>query len=111
MKINWKGRALTDKMERCQRQGIDITMTQAVIFAKHNHPWQNRTGNLEGKHRITQKARVDGRGLVGKWGVADVNYGLFLETGRGRKWQWLRPTAMKIHPNLVGNIQRCMAIG
>lgn len=108
-KLKWRGKAVTDKLTRCSIQGINATMTEAVIEAKGNHPWQNRTGTLERSISITVPARRTFNAVVGQWGTKGVRYGLFLELKK--QFMWLRPAADRTYPNLARNIERCMRIG
>ncbi len=108
-RLNWKGKAVEGKVQRCEKQGINITMTEAVIEAKNNHPWIFDTGALEKSIQITQKATAQFATVVGQWGTKGVEYGIFLETNP--KWMWLRPAADQTYPNLASNIKRCMQIG
>jgi len=77
----WKGKALTDRMRRAQKLGINATMSQCVKHAKANHDWKNRTGVLEGSLGIAEYAREDADGVVGHWGSQDVKYALIHELG------------------------------
>lgn len=108
-KLKWKGKAVRDKLTRCSIEGINVTMTEAVIEAKSNHPWQNRTGTLERSISITDKARRTFNAVVGRWGTKGVRYGLFLELKS--EFMWLRPAADRTYGNLARNIKRCMSLG
>ncbi|WPZ06577.1 hypothetical protein [Pelagerythrobacter marinus] len=77
----WKGKALTDRMRRAQKVGVNATMSQCVKHAKSNHTWQNRTGVLEGSLGIAEYAREDAQGVVGHWGSQDVRHALIHELG------------------------------
>ncbi len=108
-KLNWRGPKVLSKVRRCERDGINVTMTQAVIEAKGTHRWQNVTGTLERSIQIVQPAMKKFRGFIGRWGTKGVEYGIFLELKT--EWMWLRPAADKVYPNLARNIKRCMTIG
>lgn len=119
MSLDWQGDKLIGKMEACIKQGINQTMSAAVIHAKKNHPWQNRTGTLEGSIRPVVAARKEGDEFVGLWGSVDVEYALYLELGlkfnlvkgvasfgqKRRAFPFLRPAAEAEYPNLARNIQ------
>lgn len=77
----WKGKALTERMRQAQILGVNATMSEAVKTAKANHPWQNRTGVLEGSIDIAEPAVPQGGGVAGKWGSKDVRYALIHELG------------------------------
>lgn len=70
--LKWYGRAVTAKMARAQIAGINETMSACVVRAKGNHPWQNRTGLLEGAIDIAIYAAQHGSGVKGTWGVRDM---------------------------------------
>jgi hypothetical protein len=77
----WKGSAVTERMRQAQIAGVNGTMGACVVQAKSSHPWQNRTGVLEGGINVVEFARPDGAGVVGTWGVQDVKYALIQELG------------------------------
>lgn len=120
MSLDWKGDEVQKKMEACIKKGINQTMSAAVIHAKKNHPWQNRTGTLEGSIRPVVAARKEGDEFVGLWGSVDVAYALYLELGlkfnlvkgaasfgqRRRAFPFLRPAAEVEYPKLAGRIAK-----
>ena len=108
-RLRWKGPQVLSKVRRCEKQGIDETMTDAVNEAKNTHPWQTDTGKLERSIRIVRAAVLRFKGFVGQWGSVDTDYAIFLELSD--KWMWLRPAADKVYPNLARNIKRCMSRG
>lgn len=79
--LRWYGKAVTEKMERAQIAGVNQTMAACVVSAKQNHPWQNRTGLLEGAIDIAGYAAPHGSGVKGTWGVRDMVQGRILEEG------------------------------
>lgn len=81
MTLDWKGDALKAKVRAAQLAGVNKTMGQSVNHAKRFHPWQNRTGILEGGIAIRDFAAVAGDGVRGTWGVFDVAYALAQELG------------------------------
>ena len=107
MSLNWRGDEVQKKMESCIKQGINQTMSAAAIHAKQNHPWQNRTGTLEGSIRPVTAAHKEGDEFVGLWGSTDVAYALVLETGGVRMpaFPYLRPAADAEYPKLAGRIR------
>ena len=130
--LKWNGPALTAKMRQAQKLGVNATMGRAVVHAKSNHNWQNRTGILEGSIDIAEFARDEGAGVVGTWGSKDVRYALIHELGgvivpiRATALAipqadgsvrfvksvtiparpYLRPAADAIYPQLTGNIRK-----
>ncbi|MGH7851155.1 MAG: hypothetical protein ACREOP_12725, partial [Thermodesulfobacteriota bacterium] len=97
------------------------TMSAAVIHAKQNHPWVNRTGTLEGSIRPVVAAHKAGSEFIGLWGSVDVEYALYLELGLGfnlvagaasfgkgkRAYPFLRPAAEVEYPKLADRIAKC----
>lgn len=79
--LKWYGKAVTEKMERAQVEGVNRTMAACVVHAKGNHPWQNRTGLLEGAIDIAAFAAPHGSGVKGTWGVRDMVQARILEMG------------------------------
>ncbi len=80
-KIDWFGDKVLKSTRKIQRFGINATMAAAVIFAKANHTFTNRTTTLEGGIRIVEPARVTKGKVRGLWGVVDVVYALAIELG------------------------------
>lgn len=79
--LKWFGKALTEKMAAAQVKGVNQTMAACVVHAKNNHPWQNRTGLLEGAIDIAAYAAPYGNGVKGTWGVRDMVQARILEEG------------------------------
>lgn len=79
--LTWNGDAVSEKMKRAQIAGVNGTMGAAVQHAKNNHPWQNRTGVLEGGINVVDYAAPVQGGVGGSWGVNDVVYALMMELG------------------------------
>lgn len=79
--VKWYGKAVTEKMAKAQVEGVNKTMAACVVHAKGNHPWQNRTGLLEGAIDIAGYAAPTGNGVKGTWGVRDMIQARILELG------------------------------
>jgi hypothetical protein len=79
--LKWYGKAVTEKMERAQVEGINRTMAACVVEAKSSHPWRNRTGLLEGAIDIAIYAAPIATGVKGTWGVRDMVQARILEEG------------------------------
>lgn len=112
MTLKWEGEKLLDKSRRAQRQGVDATMQLAVVSAKSNHEWKNRTGTLEGSLQVTEAAQDTGSGAAGSWGSTDVAYALIHELG-GQAGSatipprpYLRPAADREYPGLAKRIRK-----
>ena len=127
--LNWKGDALKRKVERASVLGIDATMSAAIIHAKSNHGagahgqdrFVTHFSALEGGTRITQRARPDRSGVVGRWGVINVVYARRIELGFQGKdsagrvidaqpFPYLRPAAQAEYPKLAGRIKRGLTL-
>ncbi len=81
MTLNWEGQKVTAKLRRAMVTGINRTMAAAVVHAKSNHDWENRTGTLEGSIDIVEFAQATPTGAQGTWGSRDVAYALIHELG------------------------------
>lgn len=103
MSTEWRGDQVKRKMMRAAVMGVNRTMAEAVVHAKQNHPWQNRTGTLEGSTQISQYAKQERDAVVGRWGSVDVNYALRLELGG---YPYLRPAADETYGKLQDYIRR-----
>ena len=57
------------------------------VWAKAEHPWQNRRGHTEAS--ITGSFRDVSEGIVGAVVSADYDAALWLEFARSGKWSWL----------------------
>lgn len=79
--VTWNGDAVTAKMKRAQIKAVNATMGAAVNHAKRNHPWQNRTGLLEGGINVVDQAAPTATGVTGTWGVQDAVQARILELG------------------------------
>ncbi|WP_432769807.1 MAG: phage morphogenesis protein [Sphingopyxis sp.] len=79
--LTWTGDAVSARWKRAQVAGVNATMGAAVIHAKRNHPWKNRTGILEGAINVTDAARPIATGVEGVWGVNDAIQARILEVG------------------------------
>lgn len=96
----WEGDEVVEKIEQATRLAIDQTTGAAVIQAKNNHPWQNRTGTLEGSYEM-RPAVSDGKTVKGKWGSFDVKYAAPVE----KDFPALRPAADVEYPKLAERIR------
>jgi phage gpG-like protein len=129
--LTWNGPALTERMRKAQKFGVNATMERAVLQAKNNHTWNNQSGILEGSIRLVEFARDEGAGVVGTWGSTSADYALIHELGgvivpvRAKALAipqadgsvrfvksvtiparpYLRPAADVIYPQLTGNIR------
>lgn len=131
MSLRWRGREVVSRMERAENLAVNATMEEAVVYAKNNHEWQNRTSVLEGSIKIVEFASREGSGSRGLWGSTDVRYALIHELGgvirptkapalmfridgqfvrvqqvRIPARPYLRPAADAIYPRLPDNIRR-----
>lgn len=79
--LKWNGKAVTAKMQAAQVTGVNQTMAACVTDAKSRHPWQNRSGILEGGIDIANFAAPHAQGVKGTWGVRDVVYARAIEDG------------------------------
>lgn len=79
--LTWNGDAVKKSWKQAQIDGVNATMGAAVVHAKRNHPWQNRTGLLEGAINVTDPARPIATGVEGVWGVNDAVQARILEVG------------------------------
>lgn len=79
--LKWYGKAVTQKMEQAQIEGVNKTMAACVVRAKGNHPWQNRSGLLEGAIDVASYAAPHDNGVKGTWGVRDMAQARILEEG------------------------------
>lgn len=107
--IKWRGREVFNKVELAAARGIDRVMADSVVEAKDNHPFINRTGQLEGSIRIVDAAlEAKTNVIVGRWGVVDVLYARFVELGsdRAKEFPFLRPAADNNYPNLAKFIRQ-----
>jgi hypothetical protein len=81
MAMSWRGPEVIARVRKAERLGINKTMTQAVLTAKSEHPWRNRTGTAERSIRVAAPAKTIGSVTVGLWGSLQVGYFLGLERG------------------------------
>lgn len=107
MSLDWQGDKLIKKMDASIARGINQTMSAAVIYAKKNHTFKNRTGTLEGSIRPVIAAHKEGSEFVGLWGSVDVAYALPVEF----RLPFLRPAADAEYPNLAGRIEKYFSGG
>ena len=83
MTLKWNGQKVTASLRQAMVTGVNQTMSAAVIHAKVNHPWHNRTATLEGSIAIARYAEQGraGERVSGQWGSRDVAYALIQELG------------------------------
>lgn len=116
MALKWRGKEVREKVIAAVKAGVDETMAAAVIEAKQNHEFKNRTVVLEGSIGIAQPAKEEAGIVTGIWGSQDVAYALRIEFGfkgadsRGRVYDqraypFLRPSADKNYPDLPRRIR------
>lgn len=132
--LDWKGGALLERLRKAQVYGVNKTMEDCVVEAKESHPWQTRSGVLEGSIGIAENAHEKGGGVTGVWGSKANKYALIQELGgtitpkaakalkipqpdgslRFAKSvtlpprPYLRPAADKHYPSLAGHIKEAM---
>ena len=111
MPVRWNGDRLLRTMATAQERGLNQTMSEAVLHAKENHTWQNRSGTLEGSIQTQTFAEpVQGGGFRGVWGSVDVRYAIVHELGSPSQnippRPYLRPAADATYGRLAGNINR-----
>ena len=111
MTLDWKGDQLISTLRRAQVEGIEATMAAAVIHAKNNHEWINRTGILERSIDIHDHATVTRTGARGLWGSLDIVYALIHELGGQfiKARPYLRPAADVQYPGLARRIKVALA--
>lgn len=88
MPVDWYGDKIKAKMARACIVGVNQTMGSAVIYAKANHPFTNRTTTAEKSIRIQTSAKNSSGIISGIWGSMSTKYFKYLELGteftRGR---------------------------
>jgi hypothetical protein len=108
----WRGPQIAAKIAAASRFGIDKTTSEAVLYAKQNHTWQNVTGTLEGSIQMRgAEPGATGR-MEGRWGSFTVNYALWLEIGTEHMpaRPYLRPAADANYPSLRRHIREAFAL-
>lgn len=132
MPLDWFGDKVSKRLRAAQIVAVNATMAQAVLHARRNHPWRNRTATLEGSIGIALPAAEVPGGVRGTWGSQDVAYALIHELGgvirpvraKALKFRladgtfiqtqsvtipprpYLRPAADAEYPNLAARIRR-----
>lgn len=106
MPLKWNGPLVAARVAEASKLAIDEITSLAVKHAKDNHPWQNRTGTLEGSLQM-RPAEHEGLRVVGRWGSFTVEYAIFLEIGtvHMEAMPYLRPAADATYPLLAGRIR------
>lgn len=105
--LDWKGDEVRRRAHAAARRGIDATTAACVLGAKSSHPWQNRTGTLEGSLQMRPAVAV-GPAIMGRWGSFDVNYALWLEVRWAGRYRYLLPQADQQYPLLAGRIRQAL---
>lgn len=87
------------------RGTIDRLGADMLSYAQTNHPWQNRTGNLQRSHRLFRSyAMYSGGGTAWRYSVSvgvsasDAYYAGYVEYryDRGDKWSWMAPASRAV---------------
>ena len=99
VRLDWKGDNVRRKVETACKLGIDQTMAVGVRAAKTNV--HVVTSILQGSIKVVEFARPIGTGFRGRWGSADVVYGIYEELLH----PWLRPAADTAHRGLSSAIK------
>ena len=103
MALEWFGDRVLNKTRDAAKRGVNLTMAEAVVQAKNNHPgWKNITSKAEGSIQILQGAKQMGNGAQGMWGSRGIKYMIWLELNHGAA---LRNSAAITYPNLDRNIR------
>lgn len=104
VRLDWRGGNVRRRVEEAVRKGIDATTAAAVAPAMERVPV--RTGILRSGIGFRPAARRNGR-WVGRVGVFDVAYALWVEIGtaRMRARPFLRPAADAVFPSLARRIK------
>lgn len=76
-----------DSMKKAGSMAVQMTGAECVVYAKHNAPWTDRTGNA--RRSIHQESRNSG--LISEVGIG-VPYGKYLELDHGGKYRIVHPT-------------------
>lgn len=81
---------LGETMESVKKAGamaVQMAGAECVVYAKHNAPWTDRTGNA--RRSIHQESSADGmEAMVG----IGMPYGKYLELNHGGKYRIIHPT-------------------
>lgn len=75
------------------------------MYAKHNHPWTNRTGNAE--RGLNASVETSGAGWAQRIRLAhgsDIYYGVYLENSMGRRFAIIEPTVRVFSSRLVNDL-------
>ncbi len=112
--VRWNARKIRKEMDNAVKLAIDQTTAACVMHAKVNHPWTNRTRNLEGSIQM-RAAKGKGDMITGTWGsiglaarTENSGYNWYLELGTQNMpaMPYLRPAAAAEYPNLPGRIKK-----
>jgi hypothetical protein len=126
MTVEWRGKQVTAKLRRAEREAIDATMAACIRHAKADHGegvrkalkrFESISGELERSIRIIRPAKRRGRATVGSWGSQGLVYARRIELGFQGKdargavvdapdYPFLRPAAEVEYPKLAPRIRR-----
>ena len=74
------------QVRNAAQTALQISAVQAVVYAKQNAPWTDRTGNA--RRSIHSESASDGMSV--SIGIG-VSYGVFLENGYGGRYRIIDP--------------------
>lgn len=123
--LDWKGEKVKKNSTKAAILAVDATMSACVLHARSNHSpgarggnrFESHTGDLERATKVVEPAKVDRKGVTGRWGAQGVAYARRIELGfqgkdkLGRtidqeELPFLRPAAEKEYPKLNRRIRR-----
>ena len=81
MAVDWLGDKMKARMGRASIVGVNQTMAEAVVYAKKNHAFTNRSSTAEKSIRIQTASRYVNGIVSGIWGSVSIKYFAFLEYG------------------------------
>lgn len=84
---------------------ISKTRQEMETYAKHNHPWTNRTGRAEaGLHTELSKSKSGWAQTIQLSHGADVWYGYYLENSMGKRFAIIEPTMRVFEPKVISGL-------
>lgn len=107
MALTWYGNEVRAAVTRAELLAVNETTDAAAREAEQDHWWENRSDRLE-SNTISDRARVDGLGVVGRFGTTRRGgfYGLILEY----KQPFLRPVADRIFPTVHERLRKFLEL-
>lgn len=81
MPLVWKGQDVIEAVRRAGIEAVNQTMSDAVVHAKRNHTWKDRSTDLGRSIQIVRPAYRQGSQTIGVWGSTDLDYALIHELG------------------------------